>query len=333
MSTRTPGVQPRNEFGRDWGNYTVPNDLPNAAFSAITANELAPLEIGDTAFVSGGGLYVCTFPGTFGLLDAIWLSTGVGGLPISDRRDHSVNGSFIEYWNMTLPIMRWKTNVNPVGGYTGTGTGNKAILGHWLSAPMPLSALTTLEFSVQQLTPEAGVNGNTIPYVNLVVELEPVGLHAGVYTIFSMMSRDFPTLNLGAFVDAAPFYTVTWNAALHNAQVVSDRGLYRLSPPLPVWDPPFPPAGPPGQFIVPAAFIAPSVGGNPPVGNWTQRSYTMASILAFYPAARIINVNSLDGGLPRLTITAGVLMSAGDSINVRQNAVRVLAWKMNGIAI
>lgn len=266
-----------------------------------------------------------------GAIDALKLASGGSG--VADRRNHSVNGASIEHYaapsGTTGPILRTNTNVNPAGGYTGGGTGNKAILGHRLSAPLLVSALSTIEFSVEHLTPEVGVAGNAIPFVNLVVELDPTGPHAGIYTIFSMMSRDFPLLNLGAFVDAPPIYTVTWDAALHYAQVVSDRGLYRSSLPLPAWDPPFPAAGPPGQFVVPAV----GVGGDPPAGSWTSRAYTMASILAFYPSARIVNANSLDGGTPKLTITAGLMLALGDSANVKQNAVRLLDFKLNGVAV
>lgn len=246
------------------------------------------------------------------------------------RRDHSVNGALVDLYDTPTPLLRTKTDAHPAGGFTGGGVGNKAILGHVPKADMPLGALQMLEFVVEQLTRETGLVGNTIPYVNLIVELDPAGPHAGVYTIFSMMSREFPGLNLGAFVDTPPFYRVTWDAQLHFVQVVSDRGLYRTSLPLPVWDPPFPLAGPPGQFVAPAV----GVGGDPPPGSWTSRSYQLGQILAFYPGARIAALAlSGDGGMPKLTTTAGVLLVLGDSANVKQNAVRVTTWRLNGVSI
>ena len=246
-----------------------------------------------------------------------------------DRRDHSVNGSLVDGFDGATPVLRTKTDAHPAGGYNGGGVGNKAILGFFAKGAMPLSALQSLAFVVEQLTPEAGLVGNVIPYMNVIVELDPQGPHAGVYSILSMMSREFPLLNLGSFVDAAPIYSVSWDAQLHFCQVVSDRGLFRTSLPLPVWDPPFPLAGPPGQFVPPSV----GVGGDPPPGSWTSRSYSLGQILGFYPLAQVVNASSLDGGMPKTTITSGLALVLGDSANVKQNACRLLSWKLNGADI
>lgn len=76
MSTSNPNVQQRNQYGRDWGNYAAATDLPNAAAWAGGANAAAPLEAGDTAYVTGTGRYHCTSAGTIGALDATWAATG-----------------------------------------------------------------------------------------------------------------------------------------------------------------------------------------------------------------------------------------------------------------
>jgi len=85
MTTRTPGAstsypvgQARQQYHRNWGNYTSVADLPND-----TANALAlpyfTLEVGDSAWVTGDGFYVCTYAGTAGGADAVWVRLSTGG--------------------------------------------------------------------------------------------------------------------------------------------------------------------------------------------------------------------------------------------------------------
>lgn len=78
MATRQPNVQQRNQFARDWGNYALAADLPNAAgwLGPLTGN----LEAGDTAFLLSTGPVYCASPGTPGLLDAVWSASGGGGI-------------------------------------------------------------------------------------------------------------------------------------------------------------------------------------------------------------------------------------------------------------
>lgn len=83
MSLRTPGVQTRNQYGRDWGNYPTPNDLPNAPGGippVITLEQLADLELGDVAYTVSDGPYFCSSAGVPGAGDATWeRSSGSGG--------------------------------------------------------------------------------------------------------------------------------------------------------------------------------------------------------------------------------------------------------------
>lgn len=76
MAGRTPGLQARSQYHRDWGNYATPADLPNAASNAIGAPEFPKLEIGDTAYVTGTSeRYFCQAVGTSGGGDAVWAMT------------------------------------------------------------------------------------------------------------------------------------------------------------------------------------------------------------------------------------------------------------------
>lgn len=86
MTTRTPGPstsfpqgQARQQYQRDWGNYTSAATLPNAAGNLLSAPHFI-LEVGDTAFVIGGQRYCCTSAGTAGGGDAVWTIDGTGSI-------------------------------------------------------------------------------------------------------------------------------------------------------------------------------------------------------------------------------------------------------------
>lgn len=80
MSLRTPGAQIRNQYGRDWGNYATALVLPNTFGFVAPANKIAPLEIGDRAYVTGTSeLFVCTATGVTGPIPdglAVWTAVG-----------------------------------------------------------------------------------------------------------------------------------------------------------------------------------------------------------------------------------------------------------------
>lgn len=76
MATSTPNVQQRNQYGRDWGNYASISVCPNASAWAGGTDPAAPLEVGDTAYVTGVGRVYCSDAGTSGGLDAVWSRSG-----------------------------------------------------------------------------------------------------------------------------------------------------------------------------------------------------------------------------------------------------------------
>lgn len=229
---------------------------------------------------------------------------------VPDRRDHSVNGAWVDGWNQTGSIFRTQTNTNPIGGYTGTGTGNKAILGHFLPAPLALAALAALSWTTTDLQPEGPAgSGIPVPYGNLVVELAP-----GLVAI--LVVGDSPTT--GTFTPLSATQTrVDWTPGGNLVRVVNGKGM-ALFP------------NPPGPVFVPTT---PPLPVQPSAAAWTGFAYAIADILAFYPGATILNVDPLDGGEPALTILSGVTLCAGDSANHRQHAIRLDAWSLNGSAI
>ncbi len=253
------------------------------------------------------------------LLALLYATGAIGGgsglTMIDNRRDHSVNGARVDLFNTTQAILRTMTNSNPAGGFAGGGTGNKAILGHFLPAPMPLGALVSVEFTVLRLTPEQTALGvNSLPYINLVVELSP-----GLIVVMVFADVNNPLL-LGAYSTPAPNqHRCVWTAASPGSgiMVVNDEGMATF----PI---------PPGPILVPV-----SQGPAQTVAAaWMSHAYTLASIVAAYPGAMILNVYTADGGLPKSpTITSGVMMIIGSSTNSLQNAVQVLDWKLNGLSI
>lgn len=74
MSTRTPILQDRNNYQRDWGNWKSLEELPNAVAQPLSAEKFT-LEAGDVACVEGTSRRVyCYAPGTVGGGDAVWLN-------------------------------------------------------------------------------------------------------------------------------------------------------------------------------------------------------------------------------------------------------------------
>lgn len=241
----------------------------------------------------------------------------LGGLlsGLASRRDHSVNGARVdEVRNPAGFVLRTQTNNNVAGGFTGGGIGNKAIAGHFLGAPLLLSALVGVEWVQELLVPEA-VGAVIRPFANLIVELDPVGA-PGVYSIL-VFGDVSSALNLGTYTVLSPTKTqVQWTAAANFVQVVVDKGMAILP-------------NPPGPVIVPVSQgPAQSV-----PGAWPGHAYSIANILAVYPNARIVDANPADGGMPANTIVSGLTLILGDSANKVQNAVQITGWKLNGIAI
>jgi hypothetical protein len=101
MAAKTPTLQARSQYSRDWGNYATAADLPNASGNALANPYFTQLEVGDTAYVTGTTQqYVCTSKGTLSGADATW-----GANPNTDHQGprlivgNSVAGDTLEVCN------------------------------------------------------------------------------------------------------------------------------------------------------------------------------------------------------------------------------------------
>ena len=246
------------------------------------------------------------------ILDAATPTPTPTSAPIYERREHSVNGARVDNWLATSgALMRVQTQANPAGGFNGAGVGNKAILGHWNATPIPLATLSQLDYAARQLSPESTISTGWIPYMNLVVQLQPGDLPAQ-WAIFVLMDKGTidAGLNVGAYT-AQPnnVWAMGWVNGVNYVQVVGDVGMVT------------PPAGP---VPVPVAEGTP-VGS----GTWQDRDFALSDILVAYPNAAIVSGPVTDNGLPFKTPMSGLLLVSGDSTTVAQNAVEVLTWNLN----
>jgi len=269
---------------------------------------------------------------------------GGGGIVMPNRRDHSVNGAWVENWQNPQPVMRTQTNNNPAGGYNGGGLGNKAILGHYLPGPpypaggtMKLSLLASIEYLIDRITPEVSAVNIVAPYVNLMVLLNPAAPPAMQFFVVMVLADWGNVVPTGVFTPSFPpnppvsgpgpnLIHMLWTPAGSLVHVVNFEGM----------------SGPPAvglwPVIVPKAFGPPGdptglLGGS----AWPGSGYRIADILAVYPDAIIFNwtqtLANNDGGLPKLTTVSGITLNTGSSGNFSQSAVQVLDWKINGIAV
>jgi hypothetical protein len=188
-----------------------------------------------------------------------------------------------------------------------------------LPAPLPLGQLQSITATYEQLTPEAGMFGNALPYVNVLVDLDPVN-YPGLLAIL-VLGTWGSNVNLGQLTTIGPnTYQLIWNAATDLVNTVNDVGM-GMMPPAP--QTPMPLFGP-----VPIPYT-----GMGPPALWLERGRSIANLVIAYPQARLVNGLSGDGGMPKNTPTASMIMVLGDSGSHVQDAVRMLTWTLNGTAI
>jgi hypothetical protein len=276
------------------------------------------------ANTSDGRVFVLNMPPfTLSVFDGVGgrvdYGAGGGSIIVPDRRNHSVNGASVEDFSGAFPspVLRTNTTVNNPGAFNGGGAGNKAIFGHWLAAPLALSAFASMELDYERITPE--ITGLVSPYLNALVEFDPIG-NPGVLSVLVFAEPD-NALNTGTFTPLGPpnQFRSVWTPGANYIQIANDKGMGPPSLP-----PPTPLAGP---------ATVPVTQGPPQPANWNDHDYTVANLLIAYPAARIVNGSSGDGGLPQSTPTAAFMVLLGDSGFTKQNAARILDWRLNGVSI
>ena len=188
-----------------------------------------------------------------------WISANIPAAGIvANRRDHSVNGAIIEDYRALRPVMKTQTNVNPAGGYSGTGIGNKAILGHFLPGPpfpaggtMLLSALASVEYTIDRISPEVSGANVIAPYVNLMVVLNPAAPPASQIFVIMVLGDWGNLVPTGVFTPAFPpnppvsgpgpnLINMVWTPATSLVLVVNFEGM-ASNPGYPAVPPPAPP--------------------------------------------------------------------------------------------
>jgi hypothetical protein len=232
------------------------------------------------------------------------------------RIDHSVNNARVDEIYTATPVLRANSAGNAAGGYNGGGVGNKCILGIDVGS-VPLASLVSIEYTFIDLNFGVEPSGSPpLPYLNLVLDMNGDG------SAFKLASIDPsfgpPSLaNCTVVTNLDGSKTVTFNASTNNLLVVNG---------VPV--PPLPPGGP--GFVPPTQTTNPV----PPFGlpgAWQSASYSIAAILAAYPAARLHLGATGDGGMPKSpNVTLALMVILGDSTNQIEQAWLLSDVRFNG---
>ncbi len=253
----------------------------------------------------------------YALLQRLCRATASGSdATLTNRYDLSVNGGRVDAAQSESPVMVTNTTLNPAGGFTGGGTGNKAILGFKGHSGLPLGQLQTISFEWEVVSPIEPGGAFSYPYINLVVELSP-----GQYKILAIDPNASGTLNIGTLTTLAPNkfrFDHVATADQDYVQVVNAFSSQAAVPPVPA----MPVVSPP----------VPIAAGSGP--SWTGASFRYSDILASFPGARLVDVYTGDGGLPGPpgvpTITPAMMMIVGDSSFRRVRYLRIGEVLFNG---
>jgi len=213
--------------------------------------------------------------------------------------DYSVNGARIYNMETETPVFVTNTQVNAAGAYNGAGVGNKAILGCTGYSGTALGAITSIYWEWEHLSFEADAPR---PYVNFIVQMTP-----GVYRIFALDPAAPAPLNIGTLTNlGSNRFSFMHTTATNSVQVVN--------------------------AFTTAPFVSPPVPVAHGAAPWPSASFNYSDILSSFPAAALIDVSSLDGGMPKTTVTPSMLLALGDSSNVTHRIYRILDFKINGVS-
>jgi hypothetical protein len=221
-----------------------------------------------------------------------------------NRLDLSVNHANVDNAQSNSPVLTTRTGSNAVGAFNGGGTGNKALLCIRGFDKLPLSQLTTLEFTWNDIFNDLTLG--LLPYINLVVEADPVAM-PGVYHIFVITAALVPT-------SINSFTVTSLGGGRFNYRYVAATNTIQV-----VW---------PGAVGFPP--VVPVVNNGP---AWFDQAFRMSDILAAYPNARLRDASSLDGGLPKATVTPSLIFVIGDSNNLIMNSKLIEQILFNGVMV
>lgn len=229
------------------------------------------------------------------------------------RPDFSVNAAAVDagFADGSI-VLRTGARTNTAGAYTGGGTGNKAILGIFGFDRLPLGSLSTISYTWRNVVGPGGPYFNpagagtvTTPYVNLIVDFDPLG--AGNIRVLVLADESLnPAISASIGNYANPggqnLLTYSWSA---------DQSVLIVNSP-----PNATPGGVAPQVSVGAA--------------WPENSYRWSSLVSANPHAVLVDAFPNDGGMPAGAIMPALLLVSGDSGNLVRSGKRVTALKVNG---
>ncbi len=235
-------------------------------------------------------------------------------LAFPNRLDLSVNKANVDNTQSASPVITTRTGTNPAGAFNGGGLGNKGILGIQGFDGTALSALTSIEYVWREMEAAHSNPLGLQPYLNLIIEPDP-DLHPGVYKILTIGNTDLPIFCCAPTALAPGRWDYLWK---------------------PAPTPGNPPYGPNVVQVVldfaagPLPIVPPDIVLGP---TWPSHAYFMSTILAAFPNARLRDVSTLDGGLPKTTVTPALLVIIGDSNNVVMVSRLIESVKVNGSSV
>ena len=297
-------VAPANAIGKQYlptfydlritSNGAGPHELLLVLLPApsteLAAGGLCCVEVGDVEGTGGGG------------------TVAGAGLTV----DYSVNAAAADVLADGNVNLRTGTRVNPAGAFVGGGIGNKSIRGVLGWDQRPLGDLQSIAYTWRNVVGPGGPFFNppggpsvTTPYVNLVVDFDPLG--AGDIRILVALDDSLAgaiTAAIGAYLNPGGLNTLTyqWDNTM-DVLIVNA-----------------PPDAVPGG-VVPNVTVGPS---------WPENSYSFAALVAANPDAILVDAYPADGGLPAGAVMPAIDIVSGDSGNVTESGKRLTALTVNG---
>ena len=230
--------------------------------------------------------------------------------------DFSVNAAGVDggYADGSI-VLRTGARPNAVGAFHGGGTGNKSIFGVFGFAGLPMADLVSVAYTWQNVAGSGGPFFNPsggpsvlTPYVNVLVDFDPLGAHdLRVLVLLDDSLNGAITAAIGSYSNPGGLNVLTysWTSAQDCLVVGSTPGTI--------------PGGVSAHVTVGA--------------DWKERAYRWADLVAANPAAVLVDAFPADGGLPAGAVMPSILLVSGDSGNTQRSGKRITALVVNGAGI